>query len=100
MWEVQVEDGGTVRGREVQRGDPRVPPDYGRGQKGPGGEGRDGEHCVRGVTGVPEGRVRLRVVRVVEQDPHGSSNFRLLFGSGAASDWLVARTDQGRQHTN
>jgi len=42
--EAQVEDGGTVRGREVQRGDPRVPLDYGRGQKGPGGEGRDGEH--------------------------------------------------------
>src|SRR3979409_2670404 len=42
--EAQVEDGGTVRGREVQRGDPRVPPDYGRGQKGPSGEGRDGEY--------------------------------------------------------
>jgi len=26
--EAQVEVGGTVRGREVQRGDPRVPPDY------------------------------------------------------------------------
>ena len=43
--EAQVEVGRTVRGREVQRGDPRVPPDYGRGQKGPSGEGRDhGEH--------------------------------------------------------
>ena len=31
---VEVEDSGTARGREVQRGDPRVPLDYGRGQKG------------------------------------------------------------------
>jgi len=33
--EPQVEVGGTVRGRGVQRGDPRVPPEYGRGQKVP-----------------------------------------------------------------
>ena len=41
--EAQVEDGRTVRGREVQRGDPRVPPDYGCGQNGSRGGGRDGE---------------------------------------------------------